>query len=240
MKMYFEDNSSSKISKLLLSINDDAITMDSFTDGSNNMRIMIKSGELTTPCVCYFDMVPDNPITVKYYCELCDYIKNKDLDIYLIPIPCIEYVALKYLYNKYNSIKECQLVKSVIDFEEYAYQFRLVKSYEKYCKAVMGSNELAQCFRATRDKPGYGRFFIKDCVCDNPNIGDDHCIDLPMCIKAAELIKTLPCYSINVGGTSVAYTDVYEKIKNQYKLMWYNISSFRNVKYDYDAVNWIV
>lgn len=109
-----------------------------FSNGSALLENVLAT--LDDEVVVYVDVVPDNVKTISTYLRLMQYVIHKgSKNVYIIPIPCIEYFAIKGFGS------DCIEKSIVVNRDEYL-QTKIAKNnlsekcktFEKFCKAVMG------------------------------------------------------------------------------------------------------
>lgn len=121
-----------------------------FVEGNNNLGKATKGYSKVSDCVLVFlDCVYDNERTFEIYNELFQDYCNKDSNVFLVKIPCIEYIALVALLYS-GTIRETGLVKLFVKSQttrvQHGYQ-----SYEKFCKSVLNEYKLS-CIRNQMSK----------------------------------------------------------------------------------------
>lgn len=233
MRLMFEDNKNSVISKFLCSVYDcsfdgfckQVIFLNGNTGLRNKIDMLCKEDE---SYIIYIDVVPDNFKSIRAYIDLEEYCKLRS-NICVIPIPCIEYYIIKvYGDKKVNEIvqifndryvKETELVTKILRGK--------YKSFEKYCKKV-----LDHCLLPCQKKDG--RFYIEDCICGK-QLFDIECISKTIVEKASAVITELPVFvysdKIQAVTQSVTYNDLID-IKNQCIQLYYSIAKdFKNNGY---------
>lgn len=109
-----------------------------FSNGSALLENVLAT--LDDEVVVYVDVVPDNVKTISTYLRLMQYVIHKgSKNVYIIPIPCIEYFAIKGFGS------DCIEKSIVVNRDEYL-QTKIAKNnlsekcktFEKFCKVVMG------------------------------------------------------------------------------------------------------
>ena len=91
--------------------------------------------------IAYMDVVPDNLATIGIYIATCmEFLKY--MNVYILPIPCIEYVKLRMLQIN-DKIKDNSII-NVLDgsasYKDLRY-CKKSKTYERACKALYGLYE---------------------------------------------------------------------------------------------------
>lgn len=156
MKIIFEDNENSPISKLLRQIyHDDAI----FADGNVYVRNYLEEYE---DSVCILDVVPDNSNTIILYDELFEEFGER-----IIPFPCIEFATIFALFSlgfKIDNDLPSDIINLISGNEYKSYD---AKSLERHLKARLNSC-VHVCLRnkSKIDNSAYGKFYTGTCECD--------------------------------------------------------------------------
>lgn len=156
-----------------------------FANSANNIKDKLEEDNNYISTIVYYDLVYDNPNTVTKLRDLLVYLINKECtNVFVVPIPCIEWQAIKAFG------KDCELRDVAISFGDYKntkiylYNMNHKKAtHEKYCKALLG--EIVD----TK--------FLGTCDIDKYNIST---------IEEFELIKTLPAFysdKNNVGKINI-------------------------------------
>lgn len=206
-KFVFEDNDSTPSSLLLKS----SYNGSNIEFASSSSRVYKHLMELSTvsgitSCIVFFDVVPDNRATVKWYQTLLEDLKeaNPYFEVYVLPIPCIEFYILKFLYNySYLSCKpeHKNLIENlVVNFnwknaKVYLKSLSYGDSLEKLYKSLL-ANQNMPCLRnrnAARNAL-IGKFYREDCDCNREFCKTD-CRDC-VSLKAERLYTSLPIFDV--------------------------------------------
>ena len=213
-KLLFEDDEKVPISMLLNNCYNGGNIF--FSGGCD--KLLNKALAIQNPgdkIIIYYDVAPNNVKTVKGYRDLYKTIKSKNIkDIIVVPIICIEYIVVKYLY-KY---KQLSIPDSYKDVEKYLIKnlnwnyyvnncktnTYIESSIEHFYKIVLSQIQRQRCKRnshkyskdgRTIDKSyGSGKFFYENCPCNrhcNLNCKDK------LQLKAERLYMELPLAIIN-------------------------------------------
>lgn len=190
--MLFEDNEKSPISELLKCLFIESnVDFVEFAGTNENLYKRLKA--VYKPGLIHYvfiDMSPDNSNTKTAYTNFVNNIREKPLsNVWLIPIPCIEFYVIKAFPE------DCKSVTDVLNFNEYT-RTKRCKSFESNCKRVLNTdienfiknncmvNE--SDFSHHRD---FGYFYKEDCPCSN-SAGCDKKMEREL--KAYKLWKELP------------------------------------------------
>lgn len=192
----FEDNEDMPVSKLL-SIRGSVY----FSCGSRGLRRKLDSlysGQGIV--IIFFDFVPNNVNTHNLYLQLLSHIAESGyVDVYVIPILCIEYYVLKMLVEcytfrvgeEYNKLLEC-LIKS-FKWENVPQEKKSV-SVEVLLKEIL-NNSVKRCMR--NDRSIGGQFYVTDSInCNILNSNYPRCKDDcgSLYMKFYNLYTILPVY----------------------------------------------
>lgn len=137
--------------------------------------------------IIFLDFVVNNTETIDLYGELITTFVE-DNNVRIIPIPCIEFIALcclnslnllennvfksiiiKLMNNTINSLAKSDITMILSD-----------KSLEKFCKRVL-NQQRPYCKRNKRGKVIEGHFYLKDCLCNNDD--ETRCITVSLADK---------------------------------------------------------
>lgn len=225
MQMMFEDNPEATISKFLCKVYSNADSCKELYFLRGNTGLERKIDKVYLPgyrYIVYIDVAPDNYKTINAYMRLNMYYQNVK-DIYVIPIPCIEYYIIKAYGNRDvneisqifagRHVKETDLVMKI--------QRGVYKSFEDYCKKV-----LDHCMLPCQKKDG--RFYTQDCLCNKPLRGKG-CTLASLESKAAGVIRKLPVFIMtdsikgNIGKLDF-YKDV-PRVKRECINLYYDIAN---------------
>ena len=188
MKIIFEDNPEANLSKLLLYAYDEGCDVKNtplvFSLGDKNIIRCLQ--EVRETCIVFVDVVPDNVRTVEEY-RKCDKWRKEEKrsNISLIPIPCIEYYAIKSFIGETTDAATSVLTRQAYkDVTVNDRKKRLsVASYERYCKSVLYNHR--DCMDTA------GSFYMVDCFCAKKSRPHD-CIEYKRLEKAWDLLQSLP------------------------------------------------
>lgn len=186
-KFIFEDNDSTPSSLLLkASYNGDNII---FANGGCAANIL-KSIERYKDCelIVFFDLPPNNEHAYRNYEKLVDIVIDREYNVHIIPILCIEYFILRFLIQcHYLPVGEkyVELVTDLVfDFNyssNYVQDFVRVNSYRSaslehvYKDLLITLTNKSKCMLncIQHDKSGnivydshYGIFYTADCKCE--------------------------------------------------------------------------
>lgn len=200
MRILFEDNANSGISRLLLGFDDSII----FTSGSQNIYNEIRdSSEFD---IIYYDVVPDNYRTVKGYNKLIDLINTDKLFKIVIPIPCIEYFCICCWLEgetQFRNILQSYWLNSV----NYRGKALSTVSVEKFCKSFL--NCYSNCLNNTTKH--CGKFYVSDCLCSKIIDLCDRRLTLKE--KCYELYSSLPLVIKSASNDNIKINSVEQLIK---------------------------
>lgn len=236
MQMIFEDSANSVLSRFLCRAYNclDANNCNELYFCGGNTEIISKVREHckeNESYILFVDVVPDNFRTIALYRKVVKYCQEKS-NIFVIPIPCIEYYVIKTwgdLNN--NNVAEVFIGHHVKDTELTRIQLRGVyKSFEKYCKMVV-EHCLLPCQKSK------GRFYQEDCLC-NHKLYNHSCVQVGVKEKAMSLVLKLPVHiSFNSEqdlGAKVSMVDLIN-IKEECTQLYYNIANdFKSNGYIYN------
>lgn len=155
--------------------------------------------------IIYMDAVPDNEQTMRQIIQIVKYVKEKNYrDVYVIPIPCIEYYIIKAFGDRHNP--EIQTVLSLGSYAESELNKKVYRgmcpSFEKYCKQV-ALHVLKFCQRVGKGKEGL--YYLSDCLCEKADV-EGCTIGVTRMQKAWSLVQSLPVFETN-------HTNVYFKVQ---------------------------
>lgn len=234
MIMLFEDKITSGISKLILhaySGKDKECSCVYFADGNLNLTNKLEELKENKNIIVYVDVMPDKSSTIAAYKSCRKWVKdaNRD-DIFIIPIPCIEYYVVKSFFDK-----DAKEVRVVVNFEDYrSVPFNSknkqlsICDFESYCKSVV--DNYRGCFRTN------GVFYSKDCLCKEVDYLK-HCTKISVMNKAWKLILSLPAFVNNENNTFYKTQKVlFSEIENECIDM-YNIIAKKYL--DYGIIDYI-
>jgi hypothetical protein len=221
MVILFEDNANTPTS-ILLSKSVLGEYMH-FANGGPNVQSCIYKYLNEDLVFVFFDLVPDNEITLTLYNNLCDTFRSNS-NVLILPVLCREYSVLLWLYRYFPELtKLVDDVESLVlntDFLTLRNQLG-VKSSEKLCKAVLHEfykkHHNAACFLnvSTTKSTRAGDFYTKSCPCNNI-----YCklsfTNMSLTDKADSLYSNLPFYpsnflvknkEVSLGISFSTYTD---------------------------------
>ena len=223
MIMIFEDKITSGISKLLTHAysNDECgFKRLHFTDGNLNIEGMLNELKEYVNIIVYVDIMPDKAATIDVYKTCVEWVrKNNRKDVFILPIPCIEFYVIKSFFDK--SLDEVDVVLKFGDYRNVRFNSKgrqlSVTDFESYCKSVV--DNYRGCFRTKGD------FYVKDCLCKNVDYLKD-CTQISLIDKAWILVTSLPMF---IGSNS-------NKVKKTEKINMRDVESKCKSKY-YDIAN---
>ena len=187
MKFIFEDSPDSAISKLLLSLYNTYDTYIIFFDFPCSNRLYIKFLNLRTNIKNSFN-----------------YVRN----IYIVPIPCIEYIVLAMLYKYYYS--KNQELESILKFDKSIIDNIKASGLEHKLKKYLNSLDIIFVNYNTKlssKKYPYGSFYLD--VRNTPNL------------KAEQLYTSLPIFDTLYYST-MDYIDILNKMNISFKYITYD------------------
>lgn len=219
MKMIFEDYKEVNISKILKYAysEDECNSVIDFTGGNGKVLDYLENSSEDV-IIAFVDIVPDNIKTIGVYKKCKKYSKESGKQIFVIPIPCIEYYAVKALLR---SDDVDNAVAEVYNYDKYRlvkYNYRnrklSLKSFEKYCKSVLYN--YSSCLDVN------GKFYKVDCKCSKPlNLGI--CNDKTRIYKAWSIIHKLPTFIVSKRDTvqtMLQRSNIFDVIEKQEKLYY--------------------
>lgn len=165
-----------------------------FANSANNIVSRLEENSNCISTIVYYDLVYDNPTTISKLKDLLTYLIDKRCaNVFVVPIPCIEWQAIKAFG------KDCELRDIAISFGNYRdtkiylYNMNHKKAtHEKYCKSLLG--EIVD----TK--------FLGTCSVDKYDISSE---------EEFELVKTLPAFYSDKNG--VGTINIIECLKVEYK-----------------------
>lgn len=161
MLMIFEDDKDMPISLLFRKIYNSNVI---FTSGNGGLENNIENN-IGSMVYCYIDVVPDNIVTVRKFTRLLSLYEDVKT-VNIIPIPCIEYIALLVLYEYgYFSSIDIQNILYVSGKSSIYVKYSDSISFEKYCKDVLNSHDKKCIHNGHRQRKEYGAWYISDCPC---------------------------------------------------------------------------
>lgn len=226
----FEDGPETNISKLLEHCSNVHISRESFVSGNYNVVGAID--RVNDATIAFVDCVPDNEATISNYNSSVLKASEKKGTVLVIPIPCIEYVVIRYLSTKYGEVQSLAVVHDLLSFSNYHDGYRK-SSYETYCKSVLNNNPVSRCYRASRRYPKYAQYYKLDCKCGLPE-GGRH-FDIALTEKANDLMSFMARYFTD---SSLSVGLLIESAKSLYKDMWSSISAHSNVRKSFEDMLW--
>lgn len=230
MKMIFEDYKEVNISRILKYAYSESECDDiiDFTGGNGKVLDYLKNSNEDT-IIAFVDVVPDNIKTINVYKKCKRYSKECDKQIFVIPIPCIEYCAVKALL-RHDGIDTA--VAEVYEYDRYRqvkYNYRnrklSLKSFEKYCKSVLYN--YSSCLDVN------GKFYNVDCKCSK-SMNLDLCRDNTRIDKAWSIVHKLPTFIVSKrdsGQAIIQKSNIIEVIDRQERL--YYDAAYRFLKNGY-------
>lgn len=179
-----------------------------FVEGAERFWVEANKLEVLYPdddILIYYDISPNNERTIQGYTNLKDTIADKSIykKIYLIPIICIEYIALKMLYtykyleylkvsdkNKYN------IIENFVGTFNYSkvVEFAQGRSLEKTSKSLLNGLNQHRCMANKNTNNDWGKFYRQDCDCSGCNSNQKNRDGLDL--KANRLYAQLPICKI--------------------------------------------
>jgi hypothetical protein len=193
----FEDNENKPISQLLKkSYFGDSMQ---FSSGASRLNACVQNylKRHNDLVLVFVDVIPTNAITLKTYNELAlKYAKTNN--VFIVPIPCIEYIVLQFLGNTFNAIHEQKSVRSLLyDFSEEELLKVRGRGLEHKIKNILNDcRAVSYCFLNDTNREGdmRGKFYLSPCDCEFRMHSS-----LSLSDKADELYRTLPIYVLNNG-----------------------------------------
>lgn len=199
-RFIFEDNEEMPSSKLLLQ----CFHGDNIIFSNGNTLLWSKVMELYNENDQFFifmDTVVDNKMVMELYRKLYAKIR-KYKNIYLVPIPCIEFILakcfVKYDYIGEVSIELQQMLEVLVkDFRwnELSKEIKRkgnIRYTERAYKYIITC--LKSCLKneVSVNNPLVGKFYLSDCDCQ----GEKHCGEC-LKLKAERLYTQLPYYEVD-------------------------------------------
>ena len=193
MILTFEDKNTSIISELMLRVYSEHTDIE-FSGGNRSLQDVLDVINQNETYIIYVDVVPDNRNTVELYKKLQEVVRvNKMDNVYLMPIPCIEYYVIKAFCEsedvdiqnvlKRRAYKDSEFVKITLK--------GVCNSFEVYCKKVLG-HKPDVCKRIKKKTIRSGKFYSTDCICQDSY---SKCItSMTLDEKATKLIVNLPVH----------------------------------------------
>ena len=196
--MLFEDHPNSPLSRLLKVAYgeewdfeekdfDDIVRVVGFTRGNRGIVRYLKGNYHKYDMIVIFvDVMPDNYKTIREYNNCLVWCKkHKELECYVIPIPCIEYCAIAAFIPEVD-YKELNAIRDFNDYRECRFNYRGYQlstvDFEHFCKTVLSSYK--NCY--------HGRFFKEACTCASGDyLG---CEQYELDRKAWRLVTKLPAF----------------------------------------------
>lgn len=226
LRMIFEDSKESAIGKLLSRACEGIVNLDLHLCGGNGMlqKYLEDNYNPEDVYIIYVDVVPDNILTSKVFRRLKKYVRrNCGTNVYLLPIPCMEYYVLKtFLQGEFVSIRnvienaDYQGITCVKSMEQY-YKYKL-DSYKKECYHI---GQFCQVSEQT------GIFYAESCIC---NKGSRDCGSYEIEKKSHDLMSGLPVFKTmaflrdrclmkeDPGNICEEYVTAYNEIVDLYTL----------------------
>lgn len=208
MKMMFEDNPNSELSRLILAAYKPEET-DSilFTKGDGNVINVLESMVCDTEDIVLFvDVVPNNVSTCIAYRKIHKYVRRfvRDKHVFMFPIPCIEYYALQCFDSR-----RFVPITTALDKNLYPIGVNSAENYYSYllcngdaCIATGKARE----YRINFDPMAvYGAYYHKHCLCVSPHVT---CTPITIQCKAESLLRLLPVHLLFREDTSKVLTSV--------------------------------
>lgn len=211
IKYIFEDSEQSPSSKLLRSCyNGDNIYFSSGGKANKILQVVNNCRMKDEKCVIviFFDLPPNNRYTYINYEVLLDKILTEGyVNVYVIPIICIEYYILKFLIG-YNYLvptdKQKELIKNLItgfDYKSEVVQKFVNKNsyrknslehvYKELLKELAINSKCMLNKQSTENNNNfYGKFYKENCNCDR-HFCRINCND-NLSLKAERLYSKLP------------------------------------------------
>ena len=191
----FEDYEKSLLSKFLYKkYKSDEIFMAG--GGGKVVNVADRLRQIYDIVIVYLDVVPDNQNTIYFLDEL---LFNKSYyhwdNVFVVPIPCIEYFVITSFWN--SLIPEGNLIKVKGNYRDTTYYLNnkdTLTSFERFCKHI-GKVTEEKCHHIVSvneyEKTDRGRFYCVDCNCNKQYVSDNHS-DFKMRDKIDTLMNLLP------------------------------------------------
>ena len=215
MKIVFEDNQDSPISKLFRgsSAGKDMRFGSGYRGIRKAVRAALANGE---GAIVYVDAAPGNKTTTEMYSKIREEFKEYE-NVVVIPIVCAEYILLRMLAH-YGYLSGLCRNDEVLEKFVVGYITKLSNglvntslSFEKTCKNII-KNHLPDCMQNSQTWPG--RFLCGDCGCDICDIEDTAFTD-DFKVKAERLYASLPLFFMPGG---MEYTKVLDSCGAKYNI----------------------
>ena len=176
--------------------------------------------------IVYFDLVPNNKMTIIVYENLCSSIEKYNGRVKVLPIPCIEYVIvnmldrrnlLKYkkeelyydiILHSVTTLTNWVVIKNIISNLGWKHSY-----IETIYKGLL-NNHIKYCFH---NRKGLGEFFTScdRTTCDYCNISLKDCGDMIFMNLPFMIAPNKTC-ELNLNITPVSYDSVIDDIKLYY------------------------
>lgn len=222
--LVFEDNDDSITSKFIRNRYDNSEVI--MAGGNYNVLEYFKVGSLKciwnpdSVFVILLDVVPDNTETVDKLDKLEKLIyANGYTNVFIIPIPCIEYFFIKAFWSKDIEGVDTAVSRGIYWPLTGILKSGNVTSFEKYCKRItlVTNNKCKQISRFKfTEEGGRGRFYLQNCRCDN-QAAQSHA-DWDLLDKVNTLTSELPMLPSNTeeGYRSMVYAMLRQLSDNAY------------------------
>lgn len=191
-----------------------------FSNGIELLKHYLYSTDIDEGIIIFIDVVPDNANTLRNYEEVITYLsKTKDKEVIVVPIPCIEYYAIKGFAP---DSKDKEIIVNRLHYRDTNIAInnlsKKTATFEKFCKAAMSI--------LVSDKY-YGVVSI-----------DEFNINICDCLL---LLKQLPLFcKLEVVDADVIKADVMHIVQKQHELLidqYVRYSKDLSYQYDIDRLN---
>lgn len=187
-------------------------------NGNNNFETEIHSSQHGT--LVLVDLSPDNGNTVRAYRKAID-IASTLQNVFVVPIPCIEYCFLRAFFSSHNS--DVAAVLHFVDYRKHTHDIYGKSlshdfNYETFCKSVLKHQR--PCLRNSV-------FVTRDCVCSKP-LHNNLCEPLTLETKALKFLSSLPVYTYVEEPLSVTRQRVHRAITEGEALYYKMAEAFKS------------
>lgn len=145
MILLFEDNKNMRLSRLLLTMENDDIHFDFAKSNSSlgHFYTRARQKDCNEPILIFIDVVPDNKVTIREYNSLVTLVRDDKYSI-VIPTICAEWCAMCLLYSiKINDIRLKSFIEQILQQKWSDFPNPKVKesrNLEDACKKFIGKN----------------------------------------------------------------------------------------------------
>lgn len=149
----------------------------------------------TDTIVIFMDIVPDNRSIRKVYTELRLLSIRNNYRIIVIPIVCSEYMFLKSIRD-FGLVTNTEVMKCCMNKKPYYHLLdlfedgRKIRTFEKFCKAILTEYVPDCIFRNSKDNKEYNYYFANGCSCSECLYSHS---SLSVIDKSLRFISKFPC-----------------------------------------------